>query len=90
MRAGAKRSKPAATAVWVVKRLPALVTASADLESLPGFLHEASGALQHRKGRMPFIQMTDFRPGCRAPPAIAIRQSQAAISCLRRNSGPPP
>ena len=29
MRAGAKRSKPAATAVWVVKRLPARVTASA-------------------------------------------------------------
>ena len=29
MRAGAKRSKPAATAVWVVKRFPARVTASA-------------------------------------------------------------
>ena len=29
MRVGAKRSKPAATAVWVVKRFPARVTASA-------------------------------------------------------------
>ena len=32
-----------------------------DLESPPGFLHEASGAFQHREGRMPFIQVADFR-----------------------------
>ena len=32
-----------------------------DLEGLPGFFHETSGALQHSKGRMPFIQVTDFR-----------------------------
>ena len=35
MRAGAKRSKPAATAVWVVKRLPARVTASATSKGCP-------------------------------------------------------
>ncbi len=32
-----------------------------DLEISPGFLHEASGAFQHREGRMPFIQVADFR-----------------------------
>src|ERR1017187_7902359 len=35
MSAGAKRSKPAATAVWVVKRLPARVTASAASKDWP-------------------------------------------------------
>ena len=35
MRAGAKRSNPAATAVWVVKRLPARVTASATSKGWP-------------------------------------------------------
>ena len=30
-------------------------------ERLPGFFHEASGTLQHREGRMTFIQVTDFR-----------------------------
>ena len=35
MSAGAKRSKPAATAVWVVKRLPARVTASATSKGCP-------------------------------------------------------
>ena len=32
-----------------------------DLEISPAFLHEASGAFQHRQGRMPFIQVADFR-----------------------------
>ena len=35
MRAGAKRSKPAATAVWVVNRFPARVTASATSKGCP-------------------------------------------------------
>ncbi len=35
MRAGAKRSKPAATAVWVVKRFPARVTARATSKGCP-------------------------------------------------------
>ena len=30
-------------------------------EGLPGLFHEASGSLQHCKGCMPFIQMTDLR-----------------------------
>ena len=30
-------------------------------EGLSGIFHEAPGALQHGEGRMPFIQMTDFR-----------------------------
>ena len=32
-----------------------------DFEGLRGLLHETAGAFQHGKGRMPFIQMTDFR-----------------------------
>ena len=32
-----------------------------DVEGLCGLLHETAGAFQHRKSRMPFIQMTDFR-----------------------------
>ena len=31
------------------------------LERLAGLFHEAAGALQHREGRVPFIEMTDFR-----------------------------
>ena len=29
-------------------------------ERLPGFFHETSGSLQHREGRMTFIEVTDF------------------------------
>ena len=61
MRAGAKRSKPAATAVWVVNRLPARVTARDDVKGLACFLHETPGAFQHGEGRMAFVQVTDFR-----------------------------
>ena len=32
-----------------------------DFEGLRVLLHETAGAFQHGKGRMPFIQMTDFR-----------------------------
>ena len=32
-----------------------------DFEGLPGLFHEAAGALQHGEGRMPFIQVADFR-----------------------------
>jgi hypothetical protein len=32
-----------------------------DIEGLRGLLHETAGALQHGKGRMPFIQVADFR-----------------------------
>jgi hypothetical protein len=60
-----------------------------DFEGLPGLFHETAGALQHGEGRMPFIQMTDFRLDAqrasnRQPPI------PRSSSCLRRNSGPPP
>ena len=32
-----------------------------DVERLPGLLHETPGAFQYGEGRMPFIQMADFR-----------------------------
>src|SRR5487761_1161780 len=54
MRAGVKRSKPAATAVCVVKRFPARVAASATSKGCPG-------AFQDGEGRMAFIQVADFR-----------------------------
>jgi hypothetical protein len=86
MRAGVKRSKPAATAVWVVKRFPARVAASATSKGCAVLLHEIAGALQHGEGRMSFIQVTDFRldaqrASSRQPPM------PRSISCLRRNSG---
>ncbi len=31
------------------------------LEGLRSLLHEAAGALQHREGRMPLVQMADLR-----------------------------
>ena len=60
MSSGAKRSNPAATAVWVVKRFPARVTANA-LERQPGRLHEAARPFQDGERRMSFVEMTDFR-----------------------------
>ena len=78
MRAGAKRSKPAATAVWVVKRLPGSSDGQRDFEGLPGLFHETSGALQHGKGRMPFIQMADLRLDAERMQAAAIRRSRGA------------
>ena len=51
--------------------------------------HETAGALQHSKGGMTFIQVTDIRPdaegGSNRQPPIP-----SSISCFRRNSGPPP
>ena len=32
-----------------------------DFEGLPGLLHETAGAFQHGEGRMPLIEVTDFR-----------------------------
>ena len=57
---GGKRSKPAATAVWVVKRLPARVTANATSKGWPS-LHEVAGAFQDGEGGMSFVQVADFR-----------------------------
>ena len=87
MRAGSNRSKPAATAVWVVKRFPARVTASATSKGSPCLFHETAGALQHGEGRMPFVEMTDFRLNAKRskqPPSANPEQH----SCFRRNSGP--
>ena len=43
-----------------------------DIEGLRVLLHEVAGAFQHRKGRVPFIQVADFRfdaKGGKQPPA---------------------
>ena len=61
IKAGGKRSKPALTAVCVVKRFPARVAASATANGFPILLHESAGTFQQGEGRMPFIEMADFR-----------------------------
>ena len=50
-----------------------------DFEGLPGLFHETAGALQHGEGRMPFIQVTDFRLDAERARAAAIRRSRAAV-----------
>ncbi len=84
MSASGKRSKPAETGVWVVKRVPAL-------GGLPGLeerealgLHEVTHALQAGEDRVPLVEMAYLRLGpegtqgprdllCRAPaPAPAV------------------
>ena len=50
-----------------------------DFEGLPGLFHETAGAFQHGEGRMPFIQVTDFRLDAQRARAIAIRQSREAV-----------
>ena len=60
MRAGEKRSKPAATAVWVVKRFPARVAARATSKGWPGLFHETASALENGEGRVPLVQVTDL------------------------------
>jgi hypothetical protein len=49
-----------------------------DIEGLRGLLHETAGALQHGKGRMTFVQMTDFRldAECGEQPPAANPQNQ--------------
>ena len=61
-----------------------------DFEGLPGLFHEAAGALQNGEGRMPFIQVTDFRLDARARASSRHPPIPSSSSCLRRNSGPPP
>ena len=47
-------------------------------EGLPRLFHETPGAFQHGEGRMPFIQMTDFRLDAERARATAIRRSRGA------------
>ena len=61
-----------------------------DFEGLPCLFHEAAGTFQDGKRRVPFIQVTDLRLEPERARAAAIRRSRGAVSCLRRNSGPPP
>ena len=50
-----------------------------DFEGLPGLFHEAARAFQHGEGRMPFIQVADFRLDAERARAAAIRRSRAAV-----------
>ena len=89
MRAGGNRSNPASTGVWVVKRLPARVTARATSKGLAVVLHEAPRAFQHGEGGMPFVEVADLRL---QPEGRSRRQPPmpSTISWSSRSSGPPP
>ena len=50
-----------------------------DVKRLPGLFHEIAGALQNGEGRMPFIEMTDFRFDAKRARAAAIRRCRAAF-----------
>ena len=43
------------------EEIPCAGDGERDVEGLPVRLHEAAGAFQYGKGRMPFVQMTDVR-----------------------------
>ena len=43
------------------EKIPRSRDGQSNFKGLSGLLHETAGAFQHGKGRVPFIQMTDFR-----------------------------
>ena len=57
-----------------------------DFERLRGLLHETAGALQHGKGRMPFVQVTDFRldAECGEQPPAANPEKQFLLEAQLR------
>ena len=61
------------------EKVPRSSDGQRDFERLPGFFHETAGALQHGEGRMPFIQVTDFRLDAKRGEAAASRRSRAAV-----------
>ena len=86
---GANRSNPAATAVWVVNRLPARVTASATSKDSPVCVMNAAARSSTAKAACPSLrwQTSGRRPSSpsrRHPPI------PRTISWTRRSSGPPP
>ena len=38
-----------------------------NLKGVPSLFHKTAGAFENREGRMPFIQVTDFRPNAQCP-----------------------
>ena len=89
MRAGMKRSKPAATAVCVVKRFPARVTVSATSNGCPVSSIKFLARSRTANAACPSFkwQTSGLMPSARSnrhPPI------PSTISCFNRNSGPPP
>ena len=87
---GAKRSKPAATAVWVVNRLPARVAASATSKRLPAVRHEARGPAPAPRTR--HALRSGGRPpvACPASRAAASRRCPGSAPAAGAAPGPPP
>ena len=59
-RAGGKRSKPASTGVWVVKRLPGSGGGERLLEVDAVVLHVAAGPLEDGEGGVALVEMADL------------------------------
>ncbi len=67
MRLGGKRSKPASTGVWVVKRFPALVAVSATWKGYSVVLHEVTRAFQDGQSGVAFVEVADLRRDAQRP-----------------------
>ena len=61
MRAGAKAVKARGHRSMGGEKVARPRNGQRDFERLPGLFHESPGAFQHGEGRMPFIQVADFR-----------------------------
>src|SRR5580692_2786919 len=87
--AGENLSKPAATGVWVVNKLPTRVAASATSNGWPLSSIKDRARSSTANAAWPSLrwQTSGFSPSCfnRRHPAIP-----SISSCCKRNSGPPP
>ena len=92
MRAGAKRSKPAATAVWVVKRFPARVAANATSSCRPdSFASQFRGVgeqLRHRVHDRLRAIILEVKDGSRGPQIVLSRPGAKRLHVLIRLDPP--
>ena len=89
MRAGEKRSNPAATGGVGGEEVAGARRGQRHVEGLPGFLHEMARALQHGERRVSFVQVADLRlqpQGAQQTPSADPEQQ----FLLRRSSESPP
>ena len=68
------------------EKIPRSRNGKCNFEGQPGFFHETSRPLQHSEGRMPFIQVTDFRldAQCAEQPPAANPEKQFLLDAQLR------
>ena len=88
IRSGAKRSKPASTGVWVVKRFPARVIVRARSNGCLLLGHVRPGSLKHRERGMTLVEMADFRMQAEGPqePPASNSQDQLLLQAQLRTA----